>query len=99
MILCRIRLRKVVIHSEAIQISSSLSHIIIANLHPVLAGVHVTEIPESLGMEILVTFSAGVVRHPAADIAAKREQDDIAWTNQRLHLCFPFIRIRAEVLH
>ena len=65
--------RQVVIHTETVQIPPSLSHIIVADLYPVLAGIHIAEIAETFRVQVLVAFAAGIIGLPDSDIAAEGE--------------------------
>ena len=45
-------LRQIVIHAEAVQIAPALAEVVLSDLHPVLGGIHVAEIPKTFFVEI-----------------------------------------------
>ena len=45
--------RKVIIHPVAVEVPAPLSHIIVADLDEILGGIYVTEVTESLVVQVL----------------------------------------------
>ena len=75
--------RKVIIHPVAVEVPAPLSHIIVADLDEILGGIYVTEVTESLVVQVLEALAACIIRMPVPNIASKREEDDITRTGQR----------------
>lgn len=88
--------RKVIIHPVAVEIPAPLSHIIVADLDEILGGIYVTEVTESLVVQVLEALAACIIRMPVPNIASKREEDDITRTGQRFDFICPFIGIFTE---
>ena len=91
--------RKVVIHPVAVEVPTPLSHIIVADLDEILGGIYVTEVTESLVVQVLEALAACIIRMPVPNIASKREEDDITRTGQRFDFICPFIGIFTEFIH
>ena len=85
--------RKVIIHPVAVEVPTPLSHIIVADLDEILGGIYVTEVTESLVVQVLEALTACIIRMPVPNIASKREEDDITRTGQRFDFICPFIGI------
>ena len=91
--------RQVIIHPVAVEIPTPLSHIIVADLDEILGGIYVTEVTESLVVQVLEALAACIIRMPVPNIASKREEDDITRTGQRFDFICPFIGIFTEFIH
>ena len=91
--------RKVIIHPVAVEVPTPLSHIIVADLDEILGGIYVTEVTESLVVQVLEALTACIIRMPVPNIASKREEDDITRTGQRFDFICPFIGIFTEFIH
>ena len=98
MVLFGICLRQVVIHAVAVEVSPSLTDVIISELYPVLAGIHITEIPESQLVEIFIFLVIRRVRMPVSDIRSERIEQDIGLSDQGLYPGSPFIGICLYIL-
>ena len=98
MVLFGICLRQVVIHAVAVEVSPSLTDVIISELYPVLAGIHITEIPESQLVEIFIFLVFRRVRMPVSDIRSERIEQDIGLSDQGLYPGSPFIGICLYII-
>ena len=71
---------------------------ILPDLHPVLAGVHVAEVAEALPVEVgeaLVLHGVGV---PVPDLRPEGVEDDVRGADEGFHLLLPFIRVSHKLL-
>ena len=83
MVLFGICFRQVVIHAVAVEVSPALTDVIISELYPVLAGIHITEIPESQLVEIFIFLVFRRVRMPVSDIRSERIEQDIGLSDRK----------------
>lgn len=94
-----ILLNGVLIQAVAVQVPPGHTEVAGALLHPVGgAGVHITEIAEALGLQILepgVVLGVGV---EIRDVVAEGVEDDVRGSDKRFHLGFPAVRVVPEAL-
>ena len=58
---------KIIIHPVAVEVPAPLSHIIVADLDEILGGIYVTEVTESLVVQVLEALAACIIRMPVPE--------------------------------
>ena len=94
--LCGILCGDILPHAVAVQIAAALTHVIVSDLYPVGVGIHIAEIAETAGVQIVEAFIFCSIGMPVSNIRTKRIEDDIDRPDKGIHLILPLVRICME---
>lgn len=85
----------IIVHPVAVQISSALPEVAVADLHEIFTGIHITVIIVAHAFQILELISGIVLMD--GEIRAEGKNDDICSSYQRIYIILKFLRIRLEM--
>lgn len=89
---------RIVIHPVSIQITSSLTEILICDLYKILAGIYIAVVIIASALIIGKLVIVHGVSFPASDVRAESKDDHIRLSKDRRHISLPLFIIRLQIL-